>query len=150
MTKRRGLLASAALVVGSGCAELNPIAEQEPLPKLGPVRLSNADDVAHELSVRINREGVEVFSDTYQLDTDGTEGTSGGLATVECGVGAERARYRIEFETGEGGSASIEVDRGDGPALTILAEIDGDGEIVILSGANDYRSLCDDSTPTPE
>jgi hypothetical protein len=129
---------------------LNPLAEREPLPRLGPVRLSNADDVPHELSVRIRRAGEQVYAETFELETDGEEGTFGGLATVECGPGSERGRYTLSFETETGESADIELERGDGPALSVLAEIRGGGEVGIFSGANSYGNMCDAPTPTPE
>lgn len=137
-------------MVGSGCAELNPAAEQEPLPRLGPVQLVNADDVVHELSVRIEREGTEVFSNSYQLESSPDGHMGGGRVDIECGVGAERARYSLEFETGAGKSTSIGLDRGDGPTLLIRAMIDGDAEVGILTGGDSYETLCDDPASTPE
>lgn len=151
MPSRRTLLAGVgALTAGSGCTGLNPLAEREPPPRLGPVRLANADDVPHELSVRIERDGDGVFADTFELGTDGEEGTFGGLATIECGPGSERDRYTLSFETAAGASTTFEVDRGDGPTLSVLAEIGDDGEIGVFSGAVKYGEVCDGPTPTPE
>lgn len=151
MPSRRRLLACVgSLAAGAGCTGLNPLAEREPLPRLGPVRLSNTDDVPHELSVRIERDGDRVFADTFELGTDGEEGTFGELATIDCGPGSKRGRYSLSFETEAGRSTTIAGDRGDGPTLTVLAEIRGDGVVGIFSGTSGYENVCDGPPPTPE
>jgi hypothetical protein len=151
MSSRRGLLASAGvLAAGAGCTGLNPLAEREPLPRLGTISILNSDDIAHELSVRIERDGERLLAETYELGPRGGDGDPPRAAEIPCGVGSARGRYTLSVETAAGEASTLELGRGDGPTFVVVVGISEDGLPGIFGNSYPYERICDQPSPTPE
>lgn len=144
------MLASAgALAAGAGCSGLNPLAERDPLPRLGGVRMWNQDSVAHELSVRIERDDERLLAETYRLGSD--ESPRGEpTASITCGIGRERGQYTLSFETETGESVMADRGREHAPAFSVTVTISETGRLAVFGTSLPYERLCDDAAATPE
>lgn len=148
-TRRRLLAGVGALSAGAGCSGLNPLAEREPLPRLGPVRMVNFDDKLHKLSVKITRTDEMVLTETFRIGGENKDNPD-QLAVIQCGVGDERGRYELTFETEAGNSAKTVVGRENGPTASIQATIHSNGDLTTLWESGRYRQMCDGPSPTSE
>jgi hypothetical protein len=109
----------------------------------------NSDNSRHVLSVRIERDGERLLAETHQLGSDGSPDRE-RTASIPCGLGSERGRYTLSFETGTGRRATLEPDRADAPAFSVVVSIGADGALGTSGRSYPYGKMCGDPTPTPE